>query len=275
MAGLDRGGALGASGFPLERAYAPAWAAIEGDRLVYEWIAETPDGGHDWPRDVDPRRMLDRFIRIRSGADVARFAGRYGVLGICEHGLPASHSPTPQPLPKSGTATWCYAIGFFDTPQWEPIERWFHFARQAETLVQIAAALHTAVMPSQDLWAGAFAGYATMPYTTEPWDHATHRFTLAECVNEWLALGNARPRFAWHAGDEAPAFELGGGTFATLALQLALAVAGQQALAICDGCQIPYTRERKPQTGRRNYCADCGPRMAARIRKRAQRHRVV
>lgn len=45
--------------------------------------------------------------------------------------------------------------------------------------------------------------------------------------------------------------------------------------AICFNCDRRYVVQRKPQTGRRNYCPDCGPRIAARLRKRRHRDRTL
>ena len=45
---------------------------------------------------------------------------------------------------------------------------------------------------------------------------------------------------------------------------------GGSAVAICDGCFLPYTPKRRPAAGRLHFCQNCGLTMAWRLAKRRQ-----
>jgi len=47
------------------------------------------------------------------------------------------------------------------------------------------------------------------------------------------------------------------------------------AAAICMGCGKRYTPRRRPQSGRRNFCQDCGKRASDRIRTWEKRHAAI
>lgn len=43
-------------------------------------------------------------------------------------------------------------------------------------------------------------------------------------------------------------------------------------MALCDGCGALYSREKRaPKAGYPNYCSDCRPEVAAKLRKRRWR----
>ena len=61
------------------------------------------------------RSMLDDFIRLHNAQpdQILKYAMRWGVLGICKHGLPASHSyPSfvPEPLALQALDSICQPI---------------------------------------------------------------------------------------------------------------------------------------------------------------------
>ena len=78
--------------FPAADLMVPPGVALRDHRI--QWLA-----GPDWAgwRLVRPERsLLERFVELaadRSGREIEEFARAWGVLGICRHDLPASHSP--------------------------------------------------------------------------------------------------------------------------------------------------------------------------------------
>jgi len=265
---------LGDTLFPVGRAAVPGYLKLRGDRLYWSWYDPENVSTGLGPVEVNPKGMLDAFVRIEDSRDVRRFAGRYGVLEICRHGLPASHN---RPY-ASGEATypsadidWCYPLGWERRRRpWEPIGRWFHFRRQATALIKIGAAVRQGRRPDASDWAALYEGlYAAPPHHDLPLE--AHRALLQSWINFWLSWGGVRPTLDWRKPQ--PDFYVGGGTFGILALQLMLAVSGGHTLALCTGCGKPYRRRREPQAGRRNYCPNCGEKVAARDRKRAERAR--
>ena len=81
---------------------------------------------------------------------------------------------------------------------------------------------------------------------------------LQDGVNEWLDDAGIRLELNW-SGSEPVLTLIGGGVFGALGVQLLSAVTANN-LSICSGCRIPYLRKGrvKPQSGRRNFCPECG-----------------
>lgn len=265
-------------GFPLSRAQVPSDVRLEGKVIVWRPPWETGEK-------VDPRGMLDAFLTIKGGKDVVRFARRFGVLAICEHGLPSSHDPTCRPL---GMVTHRRADGAW----WEPVAAWLHFVRQARAVLSIAAALYGGQAARRQDWEAAYdlerQDWATLyggdaspvedlvqeQIAVASGDAEMGRIHLAHLVNEWLTIGNVRPRVRWDYDHELPRFELTGGTFGLLAAQMMVAISRSHGVAVCSGCGSPYERlARRPKPGQRNFCPGCRKRVAPRVQKRDWRAR--
>jgi hypothetical protein len=126
---------------------------VEGDRLYWRNNLEG-DGWGYYPITSGPG-LLEGFIRLADASPEAvhTFARRWGVLGICHHGLPATHNPRPPELPsRSGTATWCYPLrqsGWY----WEPLDIWHDFARRARAVLNLAAAMGRETSTRREDWA--------------------------------------------------------------------------------------------------------------------------
>lgn len=225
---------------------------------------------------VDGTGMLDAFIRIRDGSDVLLFARRYGVLDICEHGLPGSHNPNPIPLVLPAQEG-CKAWGEEGYLYWEPVAIWLGFVAQMRAILSIAVDVRAGRLGRAEDWNIAYEqlrwneeavelGKPLLGKTLE-----FDRLALAERVSAWMNYGNVHPELQWH--EATPIFSLAGRTFGTLGIQLLFATTRAQGIAICSGCGMPYPRKRKPREGGRNFCENCGERVAARLRKREYRAR--
>jgi hypothetical protein len=248
LAGMtDERGHFGGFPFQADRLYVPADLRLDGDKLRYQ-----PESVADVD---DPAGMLKAFVRVQSPAGVLTFARRYGVLGICAHEAPASHNPPPFPLPSSGRVTWCYPRGWIgDVSPYDPIFTWLNFAEKTRAILRCAAALHQRELPQQRDWDALWSGRRRMLEATEE-DVRFGMYAIGEAVSEWLRLGAARLTFRW--SDDDPELTIAGGTFSTIALQLASTVARRHQTAVCDGCQRIYFVHRKPQAGRRHWCETC------------------
>jgi hypothetical protein len=253
------------------------------------------------PEAVDLTGALDRFARLRSGEDVLRFAQRYGVLDLCQHGLPQTHNPRLLSIPlfgliqspslwkpvevgteqqpsfviqERGERPWCEAAGV------EAISVWLYWSRMAAAILNVASALRRNVPTQRADW--------EVIITEESEERSSliesllarrwiGQIYLQEAVNRWLHLANVRLSLSWAIGLEDPSLQIEADTFGLLGVQILSAVTGAQSLAICDGCGKPYVRERRrPQTGRANYCLDCRERkVPERERQRRRRARAT
>jgi hypothetical protein len=238
---------------------------------------------------ADTKGALAAFIRIGEDPDrVLRFARRYGVLGLCKHGKPVNHNP-----PDEDGSGGCKLPGDLLFGRFEPLERWFHFGRQARTLIDIAATLRGGSIPRKEDWeiifedsiaAGTYTPWVTEPVPSfdklwfrlsadrthkgdpEQYARARNWLVVAMVVNEWLRMGAVRP---WMTYSESGVdLRMLSDTFGVLAMQLAAGVSSLHGIAKCSGCGEAYARKTAIQRGRRNFCNRCGKRESAKLRQR-------
>ena len=269
MVDIDSG-LMGATVFPTSRAFVPPRTELKDGYL--RWWRHYADRRHPYGRDASARGMLDAFVRLTAPDDVLLFARRYGALTLCDHGTPATHNWTAE---KPG----CYPSDWQQGICREPLERWFHYVRDARAILLIAAALHQGEGGPEDAWQVLLERYEgddmTLAVVRSARDSAVGRQSLVcDAVNSWLALANARFSLGWKVGKK-PNLSLRGTTFTVLATQMMFAIARAHRLAICDACSHPYLREgRAPQSGRLNFCYECrGTKMANTMRQQAYRKR--
>jgi len=254
----------------------PASLRLEGDRLI--WLFRDQAKPDAQPLFADPKGALDAFRDIRDGEGVLRFARRYGVLGLCEHGLPVSHNPPPVPAQEEESSRMCYPLGWGSGMYWEPIERWLHFVRVAMALVRIAARLHAETASDPGDWVTLYedthrpelrdvAYWATVVRNSEDsWR------LLTWAVDDWLRLARLRLTLVWEKPRPILAYQAST-TFGVIAIQLAAAASQSNSVAVCSGCGKPYSRtKRQPAVGKRNWCDECKRNgVDDRIHKREER----
>ena len=144
----------------------PSYLKLEGDRLYWSYASEAgtnrpldhlleddaafpdvetvqlQDGmtveviSIESPRYVDPKRILDNFLRIKDGDDVLRFAKRYGVLELCAKGDPMKREHR-RPFRSED----CFPEGWPSTPWHERVGDWLRYVNGANAILRIAAAL--------------------------------------------------------------------------------------------------------------------------------------
>jgi len=178
----------------------------------------------------------------------------------------------------------------------EPVEAWRHFAGEAQAILNISASLHQAKRAPIEMWApleamfgvpaAAMLGEQLAEGGAEPPDGTLatrsaaaevqvrrprrstideQRMVISRTVQTWLEWGDVAVVFNWTG--TATSIEFGSHClFGALALQLALAVARSQGLAVCMNCGRAYPPLRRPAPGRNSYCdlSDCGSKAAKR-----------
>lgn len=278
-----------AQGF-LERRYAgdlllvPKTLRVEADRLVWA-VGSRPNR----------RSAVERALRTRSRADAARgqwntrrvqpgggmlqqfaglwdapparvlaFARRWGPLGICPCGKPATHSLD------------CAPCGWDGSGGWEPLKRWNFYAHRARAVLFLGSQLRGGgrsptdeIRPlRRDLASVLLAAGRLEQPRVLPVDLWT---LLVLVVNEWIEVGGVRPRLVM-SGNAAkgppelvlsptwrfqhPEFSL----FGALGMQLAFAVSGARGLAFCSACGTWFEPGSQLRVGTRHYCPECATR---------------
>jgi hypothetical protein len=236
--------------------YAPRDVTLAGRRLVW-----TP-GELNWRLQRPQPGLLTGFLRLAdaSDGDVARYAQAHGVLRICRHGIPDSHS--------------AWDVAEAEGPRcrpraWETTERWRHFSAQANAALRIASALprepdrvggratlrRRATFQTHRADWGVLTPYVVVRMSST--GEATEAGTLALYLTRWLRLGGVEPALSWTAHPRVELFL--GSFFGALALQLVLAASGSKGLAFCTECVRPYIpTSRIAQTDKRDhFCETC------------------
>ncbi len=229
------------------------------------------------------RRALDDFMRLaeptrgdESGKDVLRFAQKWGVLMLCKtHHLPITHAlfdPTRafskdnwKTCDLDDVRTIRRAQGH--PLKCEPIAAWRELADRATRTLRLAAQLRN---------------------NREVGTFSDARDDLINRINWWLELGGGlklalaesdaesddEVKEQWPSGLEVQ-IDHRGFLIGILAAQIWMAATAADGMMTCAACARPFFEgpAKRPRTGRRAFCKDCGPKAAARFASRDYRAR--
>ena len=208
-----------------------------------------------------------------------KFANKFGVLQLCEHGVPYVHNANPH---ITGTCDSRQPSGL------EPVSLWRMYARLARAIIKVVADLHDVEKPDIPFLLGDKKGLEYYSKRISDWedidgawvflskswnrkdvpadffkgffrDPCGEAHNLAETINVWLEFCGVRPTFAWDLLEKPrPEIRLtGGAVLGTVIRQLAFACARVDGLAICSGCGKPFVPERRPRARQRCWCPEC------------------
>jgi hypothetical protein len=255
--------------------FVPVSVDLDGEKLVWQrrkWHHNTVQN----PRRITPGPgLLRSFAHLaeRKPRRILAYARQWGVLNICEHGLPVTHSKRPPFQDDLSAPPFLFscATQFTTDVCCEPLSAWRRFAREAQGLLNIAARLHQGDPGRPEDWEaiGDWWQYQSF-YELRPEEQWG---ILAERVDDWLALGDVRPTINWSNGRLALTLSHHGMLFGALAAQLLLTIGRTSGLAICSECGSPYPPLRRPTRGQRNFCPECGRPAAMRAASAAYRLR--
>jgi hypothetical protein len=263
----------------------PAWVSVDGSVVRYglaDREARGP-GGSIWRfATVEERAeaMLRGFVRLgdvpetRFPARLEAFARRWGVLGLCRHGMPATHPITAEMLPlETPCGLWMTPTGT------EPVSLWREYARQARAVLDVATALVAEEVPATeseprlpsraasegDAAAWSIALREFPPGSTAPPvlgdqlqgpDRVTQRrWLLDRAIARWTNVAGIQlvPDF-----DGAQPVRLGvRSLFGALAVQLLFAVVRAPFTRSCAGCGRFFHPSRRPRGQEKSWCPTC------------------
>ncbi len=232
-----------------------------GELLVWRWGAPAER------RQLPGHGLLDDFVRLADAEPerILVYARHWGVFW-----LPRRHmrlDRRPERLLAQEEA-WRQQ----EAREWasEPLTLWRSYSRQARAILTIAAVLANGRPEEEEaLWEESWA----VLEAAGGWPATDPHAALAQAIDDWLKLGDVRPRVRYIDG--APRLRLRpSGLLGALGLALSAAISRAQGVDICRGCSQPYTPERKPVATRRNYCPACrAAKVPLRDAKRDQRAR--
>lgn len=277
----------------------PSKVEVEGGQLIWThhldpWCDESPPAQLVAPHP----KLLEQFICLSNGKsnDIAAFASKWGVLGICKHGLPRTHIRKMDEI--TDAELYCSPV-VFESPDalvrrgYEPLDSWRHYACRAQMMLSAAGWLYQNDIVKDERVAKELClpvGYGMKA------DQIVKLQTqcLKSEVNRWLLLGAVRPIFYWPYQDTG-LIQLGAtsnswsdrdsklllrfsgdwqGTtlFGALAVQLMMAISRTEGLLFCSGCKQPYVPSRRMDTNRKHFCPSCR-REGVPLRLNSQRYR--
>lgn len=179
------------------------------------------------------------------GRDVLRFAERWGVLELCEHGKPYWH------MGPEGEPSTCQPI------MREPLEAWRSYAQRARALLAVAAHVQQREPGHLEDWA-TFYGPELAADRPIGESAEVDGLYLTEALTGWLSLGRVGARAQWSEWRSRPELTVAAPTlFGAIARELAFQAGRVDGLYTCDGCGYPFSPARKPRAGERTWCIDC------------------
>jgi hypothetical protein len=240
---------------------------------------EVVDNAVVWSADCKSVRygvgLLTDFVELYDSSDdeIVRYARQWGVLGICKHGLPASHNHYPFGVQEGVRG--CTPLKSDRGEFWhrDPIDGWRDISRKLKAALDIGAQLNQENPGTEDDW----SVIVDIDMDDPPW-RSVHkaRTRLSWYLDQLLSLGQVRPDVRWDAGRVQWQLRLAAHSvpnlFGLVSLSLVQSICRRD-LVICSSCCKAYTPPRRPNQSRRNYCENCGLSEAQKDASREYRRR--
>lgn len=228
------------------------------------------------------RRVLDEFVGLTTAPAEAilAFARRWGVLDLCKHGLPFTHSveKTKWGIPQSWTCAPFrnpdYRLSYWCHYGYESLWDWWMWARRADAILKIAANLQAGRRGRRQDWdiVADWKGEG-LPRPVRRDDIDAEWYLLCRYVNEWCEVSQVSLHISYQPHG-IPAIRFGscwapGRLFGTIGLQLMTRVSGAGSMAVCSSCSCLFTPSRIPKPLEASYCSGCrGKGVPVRMAKR-------
>lgn len=253
--------------------YAPTVVHLDKTANWIIW-GDLPKHPRPWMQERRPGpRMLEDFIRL-SEATAERFleyAGQWGVLMHCEHGL--SYGLVRDPGCNKCQIAFTKLIEQGSPLLQEPVALWRQYAREMKSILNLAAALHKEEKTNMEDWRVILSRYPDDYYLkkmSKPQSQSlvNQQSHLASVIRDWALHADVQILFNWNPY-QSPSITLGGNLLAALVIQLMCAVRRIDGLAICSYCGQPFL----PTNRRSRYCPNCG--IHAAWQKASQKYRTT
>jgi hypothetical protein len=231
--------------------------------------------------------MLEDFLRLHDVGDekILIYAQEWGVLGLCVHELPCSHSqylyglqhgvrpctpvlaPWPSEAAKSEEIENARSFRFR-----ERLSAWRTWSKRARCLLNIGARLNQGKLAKVEDWQAlkdlSDSGLGESEEARYMRTIEDGRRELASELDGWISMGQVRPRISWSKRRfSLDAVSSGPNLFGLLALAIAVAIT--DGISICSACGCDYKPRRRPNPNRREYCDSC--RASGRAQRDASR----
>jgi hypothetical protein len=198
--------------------------------------------------------MLEQFVALSdaSAEQIAAYARRWGVLGLCEpHHRPMTGLTGPFHA-KSRSHANCGSMSV----NREPITAWRRLAKPMRSVMLLAAAGDDPdELRRPENWRGLGRRHLDALRAEPALAARDVRIFVRTIVGRLLVAADVRITLDHWGG---AGLAIGGyGVLGALALELAIVVTGTRGFAMCSSCGRPYVPSRRPAAGRRRYCPEC------------------
>ena len=218
---------------------------------------------------------LTQFIQLseRPATRILQFAQRWGLLGLCIHGLPASHNLERRDI-RERSVMLPYE-GCTPEPT-EKVSDWRNFSVRFRTIVEVAQSLHRGQRITDDsVWEKIGRPRRSFIVGKAMDSALDQNRRLARAVNLHLAASGIQPVVHWNRDHPTIGFGVFAGIrttlFAALTMQLAMTISDCK-IAICSSCHGTYVPKRRTHAHQSNYCPACRAN-GVDVRRRVQRLR--
>jgi hypothetical protein len=236
-----------------------------------EWDPPTTENAEQGPQSPPLSGCVWDFAQLDGDdpEELASFARRWGVLGICNHLRPCAHRPDCAPLGLR--------IGRTERGRnWEPLAPWVALIAQCRAMLDLTQATQASVDPDP----------AAVDTLEALWPRAGRdpRLLVRIAVNQWLDWAAAGLRVDWGEEEDTPTFrfipyredegDLAGTIFDYVAVWLVAAVTSTDGLYRCEICGRTFPPEgRRPRIDRAVYCGGCKAEGRRATKRKWWRHR--
>jgi len=239
----------------------PREIRLEGNEIIWN-----PQDSEVVTKEVEKELLFDFANLVLFGSEsILEFARDWGVLGLCEHGMPATHSVSLNASTSGATEGECQPTGR------EQAEQWQEYARGVRALLNIAAKVNRGDAGRSEDWL-----VLGVKADDQPGDSSSAERLIQSFANGLLVLANVRPRVQLNPAKIKISHPASSSFFGVLAVQVAQHVARTNGPLLCSGCGEIYeliSMDRRPRGGERNYCFGCGQTAARRDAARDYRRR--
>jgi hypothetical protein len=264
---------------------------IWGPYAYRNGVMERDDDGF---REVKVRPVIfGEFLSLHKASDrvILSFAKKFGVLGLCRHGLPLSHFPMKTlRAVQVGQRRECIPKFTRRREIVEPLNSWRGLSRSAAALLQLQNQTSTRRDEERTRWRDALwlheqlvlaghRGYRSALRLGVP-DPPERSERIARIANVWLECAGLRLQIqSIHTNEIGLVMTIpdtGPNLFGGLAIQLSLELANREGWAQCAACRRifePLTHNVSPTRDR--FCPECRrrgkPELFAKRRYRARK----
>lgn len=239
----------------------PKEIRLEGENIA--WNPQNPEFSN---KEVDDELVFNFANLVLVGPEsILEFAQKSGVLGLCEHGLPATHNRVL--VSPSGVAanSACQPTGK------EAVSQWQEYARRVRAMIKVATHVNKEEVGESNDW--LVLGVSA---ESQPKEVSDAEALLENITNGLLEIADVRPRIQANPAKITISHPASSSLFGLLVVRLAQTVVRTNGPFICSSCGNFYqlgVYDKRPRAGERNYCFMCGRSAANRDASRDYRRR--